>query len=131
MKIYIFLALLFLSGCSGEKKAKIQSVSPDGSTELIIEGSKLNFAEPFVTSFMVKGGNPAMAPTTQIFCEDLSPDFVKFKWKAKDKVLVEFLQTDESKRIFQLLIKNKMIVINEVNSDQEEDDDWETGLKVK
>jgi hypothetical protein len=131
MKIYIFFAILLLSGCSGEKKAKIQSVSPDGSTELIIEGSKMNFAEPWLTSFMVKGGNPSMAPSTQIFCEDLSPDFVKFNWKAKDKVLVEFIQTDDSKRIFQLLIKNKMIVINEVNAGQEDDDDWETGLKVK
>lgn len=122
---------LLASACSGEKKARISSKCPTGDNEIVISGSKINFAEPWLTSFIVKGGDTLMAPTTQIFSKDISPEFVKISWKGKDQALVEFLQTDDTKRIFKLSIKNKLIGIKEVNSIQDDDDDWETGLKVK
>ncbi|MFL5730050.1 MAG: hypothetical protein ACJ75J_11240 [Cytophagaceae bacterium] len=131
MKKCLLVLAIFLTACSGEKKSRIISKSPDGGPQLIVSATKENFAEPWLTSFMVKGGDSLLAPTTQVFSEDISPDFVRFKWKSKSEVLVEFLQTDDSKRIFNLKIRNKQVEISELNTIPDEDDDWETGLKVK
>ncbi|MBX9850298.1 MAG: hypothetical protein K2X86_00900 [Cytophagaceae bacterium] len=131
MKTCLFLAVLFLTvSCSQEKSARISSKSPGSSNEIIIKGVKRSIADPWITSFIAKGGDTASAPQTEIFASDLSPEYVKFNWKGENTVFVEFTQTDDTKRTFNITMSSQGMMMNEVNPGGE-DDDWDVGVKLK
>ena len=132
MKTYIFLAVLFLvaTSCSQEKSASISSKSPGGKNEITIKGMKRSFADPWITSFIAKGADTATAPQTEIFSKDISAEYVKFNWKNESVVYVEFLQTDDTKRAFNISLSQGGMMMNEVNANGEEED-WDVGVKLK
>lgn len=98
--LLLFLVIAFgglLTSCE-TKKSQLNSVSPDGSTQLIVDGTK-SAMEPWDLNLQIKGkDNKNKEVKTQLYGDEITNKNVVISWQDNTTCTIILIDQDDTQR---------------------------------
>lgn len=98
--ISIAVIISFMLSSCNEKKASVESTSPDNRIKLTVNGVKSDFLSPWTINLIAQGKGLKGNVSFDFFGGDLSDKTISFVWDKEDNCTITFTQKDNTQRVF-------------------------------